>query len=460
MAESRGMSPGDRYASLLATTVREDELFATPREFDEHEVQAHWFAGDFGREFHTTDGRRVAVVQLGVWNREAGPDFVEAAVSIDGGEAVRGAIELDMDARDWERHGHSVNPAYETVVLHAFTRWPATEFFTRTLSHRLVPQVRLDLAALGGDRPNPQPTARPGRCVAPLREVDEARLREMVLGAAEHRLKRKAAGLARIAELHGADEALFVGLAAALGYKSNKVPFTLLAQRLSLRLLRSAPEAADGILFGVAGFLPSHDLAQFPADARGYVRGLWEQWWPRRGDFERLRLPEAAWRLGGQRPANHPQRRLAALSQIVKHWPKVRALRQRCDPASITNFFAAMRDEFWDFHYTLTSRSAPRRMALVGESRVTEMLANVFFPLAWAEDSSRWLGFKNLPAALSNRAVKIAALRLFGADQTRACEILQTAAGQQGLLQIFEDFCRHDASDCAACPFPEQLTRW
>jgi hypothetical protein len=77
-------------------------------------------------------------------------------------------------------------------------------------------------------------------------------------------------------------------------------------------------------------------------------------------------------------------------------------------------------------------------MALVGETRVTEMLANVFFPLAFAEDSSRWLGFKNLPAALTNRRVEIAAVRLFGPDSPRARHLLQSAAVQQGLLQVYE----------------------
>src|SRR5207244_1727977 len=110
------------------------------------------------------------------------------------------------------------------------------------------------------------------------------------------------------------------------------------------------------------------------------------------------------------------QRRLAALAQIVAHWPKVRSLAKRCEPAAIHEFFAKLTDDYWDFHYTVTSKTAAQHMALVGESRVGEMLANVFFPLALAADESRWIGFKNLPAALTNRRVEVAALRLFGAN--------------------------------------------
>jgi hypothetical protein len=451
---------GERYAELLQPAAREESLIEVAREFSEHEVQAHWFAGKFGREFITTDGRRARIVQFGVWNHEAGPDFAEAAVSFNDAEPVRGCIELDMDSRDWERHGHAQNSNYEGVVLHVFTQQGPMESFARTALHRLVPQVQINPASLADEPVNPQPEAKPGRCCAPLRDLPEERVREILLGAAEHRLRRKAAALARLAEIHGPDEALFQGLAITLGYKSNKLPFTLLAQRLPLRFLRNAKDDADALLFGVSGFLPSEDLGAFETTTRSYLSELWERWWPRRAEFERLRIPDELWKLAGQRPMNHPQRRLAALGQMIRNWGKIRALRQRCDPEGITDFFATLSDHFWDFHYTVTSKPAPRRMALVGESRVTEMMANVFFPMAYAEDSSRWIGFKNLTATLSNQRVEVAAIRLLGPDSPRAHEFLRNAALQQGLLQIYEDFCQADASDCERCRFPRQLARW
>jgi hypothetical protein len=163
--------------------------------------------------------------------------------------------------------------------------------------------------------------------------------------------------------------------------------------------------------------------------------------------------------MSGQRPMNHPQRRLAALAAMVSLWPKIRALADRCEPGEIQEFFAELTDEYWDFHYTVTSKTSARRMALVGESRVTEMLANVFFPLAVAQNETRWADFKKLRAPLSNQRVEVAALRLFG-EGVRKAEFLRSVALQQGLLQIYEDFCLRDATDCARCPFPRQLAGW
>ena len=438
--------------------MREGDRLLDARRWSEHELQAHWFAGTFGREFATTDGRSARVVQFGTWNHEAGPDFAEAAVSFDGAEPARGCIELDPDVADWERHGHATNADYDSVVLHVFFERGAREWFTRTSQNRLVPQAQLDMRRVE-DPPNPEPDAKPGRCVGPLRDLPEGKVREVLLGAAQFRLRRKAATIARLGELHGPDEALFQSLAATLGYKSNKLPFTLLAQRLPLRLLRGAKDSADALLFGVAGFLDQRELGDFDSPTRAYLRGLWESWWPRRAEFERLVLPRAAWKMSGQRPMNHPQRRLAALAQIVQQWPRVRALRDACAPEAIGDFFAGMHDEYWEHHYTVTSKPSARSMALVGESRVAEMLANVFYPIGIAAEPSRWAEFQKLSAPLSNRRVETAMLRLFGGQPPDA-RMVRSAAIQQGLLQIYEDFCQRDASDCEQCLFPRQLAKW
>src|SRR4029077_13990739 len=105
--------------------------------------------------------------------------------------------------------------------------------------------------------------ARPGRCQAPLKNSPEDRVRGILDAAAQFRLQQKAVRIRRKIDNHGRDEALFQELAAALGYKENKLPFTLIAQRLPLKLLRGNAEDNEAILFGVAGFLEAPDLGVF-----------------------------------------------------------------------------------------------------------------------------------------------------------------------------------------------------
>jgi hypothetical protein len=458
----------ERYAQLRnATRVHERTLFAVPRIPSELELQARWFAGDFGRKFVSTNGDQIEIVQFGVWNREAGPDFRDAAIRINGGEPINGSIEIDLLDRSWESHGHSINPAFEPTVLHVFVERSDRAFFTRTLANRNVPQVCIDLTSLTDAFNANIPLARPGRCQAPLKNLPEERVRNVLEAAAQFRLRQKANRIRHKIDLHGRDETLFQELATALGYKENKLPFTLLTQRLPLRFLRENIEDCEALLFGAAGFLETSDLDTYKKSTREYVRQLWDRWWPHRDDLQRLILPAKAWHVSGTRPLNHPQRRLSALAVLVREWPRLQRASGKSSVAAANDFFQALEHPFWNFHYTLTSKASPKQMALIGESRAADILANVLFPLwaahelkASASPSAKlWTEYAKLPAQLSNRRLETAVTRLFGNDPGRK-QFLRTVAHQQGLLQIYEDFCMQDNSDCSQCPFPEQMANW
>ena len=189
------------------------------------------------------------------------------------------------------------------------------------------------------------------------------------------------------------------------------------------------------------------------------------------------------WRISSTRPVNHPQRRLAALAMFVRAWPAFRRAiaspisvgkavgfpnrdadslpysGKKCGMRVLQDFFTGLDHPFWNFHYTLTADASPKEMALIGESRVTDILANVLFPFWLAEDIEVWPAYGLLPARLSNRRLETAAARLFGNDPRRN-QFLRNVANQQGLLQIYEDFCMQDNSDCVQCPFPEQMAKW
>ena len=450
----------DRYAEIRAAgRVRERALFLPLRIPNELELQARWFAGEFGKQFVSTAGDKIDIVQFGTWNREAGPDFRDAAIRVNGGEPIRGCIEIDVVDRNWETHGHAINPQFDETVLHVFVERSEREFFTRTKSNRNVPQVRIDPAVLPEAFSANIPLARPGRCQAPLKDLPEERVRGVLDAAAQFRLQRKAARLRSKIDNHGPDEALFQEIAAALGYKENKLPFTLIAQRLPLKFLRENLPDAEALLFGVAGFLEAPDLGVYKKSTRNYVRELWDRWWPHRDDFQRIILPAKTWRITSTRPSNHPQRRLAALSILAREWTAFRQSLSKHNAAAVRKFLAGLDHPFWKLHYTLTADPSAKEMALIGESRSAEILANAIFPFWFAHDVDLWAEYAKLPARLSNRRLETAATRLFD-DAQRAKDFLKTVAHQQGLLQIYEDFCLQDNSDCAQCPFPEQMQKW
>ncbi|MEM0896053.1 MAG: DUF2851 family protein [Verrucomicrobiota bacterium] len=427
---------------------------------DELELQCRWFAGDFGRQFRGTDGEAIEIVQFGEWNRGAGPDFSNVVVQVNG-ESRRGDLELDTQDRDWEHHGHAENPAYGDVQLHLFVVSSGRgRYFTRDHAHREVPQVRLELSVIDPRRwGQGEAISRIGRCSTPLAGMSVADVESLLAAAAQYRLKRKAQRFHRIADAHGRDEALFQLSAEALGYRHNRLPATLLAQQLPLKLLRREKEAGEALLFGAAGFLDRPTYEDAALEARPYLRNLWETWWKRREPFGEG--SRGKWRFSGARPANHPHRRLGALSALVARWRDYTRLvfDAPWSKQSVTNFFASLEHHYWSNHYTLRSTALPKPMKLVGESRVTEILGNILYPIAVEEDHKSWEDYEELPARLGNEKTERAMIRLFG-KRPDAEKFLRRVYQQQGLLQIYDDYCLADESDCRDCPFPEQLAKW
>ena len=393
-----------------ATALRE----AQPSSYDEIEIQSRWFAGHFPRSYQSNHRQQVTIVSPGEWNRGAGPDFIKATVEIDG-ETHHGPIELDLDSRNWELHGHHQSPHFDEVILHVVLHDSGPTFFTRTSNHREVPRILLSQAevnqALGRARLS-QALARPGLCLNPLAEMAASDLSALLKEAALHRLRLKGARFQQTASLHHFSQALWESLADALGFSANRLPMRLLAQRIPIQsLLKHDPEDRAAILFGTAGFLSPTLHESAPAASREWLEELWTRWWKHRPDYEFPpdRLP--AWSQRATRPGNHPQRRLAALAAAATRWPSLAALARQDPPfTKLRKALTDLSDPFWDHHHTLKSARTDRPLKLMGQSRVHEFLINTLYPL----HPDNWEAYAGLRASAPNQKVKRCCERLFG----------------------------------------------
>ena len=425
---------------------------------DELELQAIWFNGQFGRDFTTQCGKKIHIIQFGFWNRSAGPDFLHAAISIDG-VTHAGPLEIDTRATDWEHHGHDTNPAFNDTILHVVFERTLGFHFTRTESHREVLKVIVPQAVIQAALQAPFRSSAPlhmGRCHKPLAHTSISRVNDLLEQAAKHRCQVKAKRLLAIHESHGKDQSLWIALAETLGYRPNRLPMTILVQRLPIHELKSYGERIPALIFGTAGFLHPDIYKNAPVDSKQWLEQLWETWWQDRTKFQLDPYREIQWVLHGNRPINHPQRRLATLAVIAQHWPTFRKLSTQ--PKALTDWLGSLTDTFWSSHYTLTSKPSAKKLALIGKDRISDLIINHLLPLKIADGDKTALSvYQSLPAPSVNEKVRRAHYRLFG-NREDARIFLKKSWHHQALLQIYQDFCLVDTSDCDDCPFPEQLS--
>lgn len=155
---------------------------------------------------------------------------------------------------------------------------------------------------------------------------------------------------------------------------------------------------------------------------------------------------------------NRPERRLAALAQIVPRIPDLLAALRARDADRFSKILLGVRDPFWEKHATLAGTPLPAPCRLIGEERVHDILINVFWPMVSLDDPDAAKVALQEFSAAPNGSARIATQRLLISALTPKQS--REALIQQGLLQIFRDYCQTDCSRCRDCAFPEVVKAW
>jgi hypothetical protein len=111
---------------------------------------AFWWrsASITGHNLRTVDGKSICVLYTGRPGGNAGPDFRDAVILIDG-YRMTGDVELHLQASSWKQHGHHNDPRYNHVILHVIAGGPIPITNTTTLSTgQTIPILIIDPTTL------------------------------------------------------------------------------------------------------------------------------------------------------------------------------------------------------------------------------------------------------------------------------------------------------------------------
>ena len=267
------------------------------------------------QDLATVDGRRVRVIDQGLLNNDAGPDFFNAKIII-GDQTWVGNVEIHVKASDWYAHHHDTDPAYNNVVLHVVGKDDARAYRP---DGEEIAQMLLPCAADFGERYRRMVMDRSAvlPCLSRLCEIPQIYITDWISTLGFERIYAKVDRVMSVVERVGGDwqAAAYVTLARALGFSINNDAFERLALATPLKVLlhnRSDATAVEGILFGQAGFLDTTSATD--AD---YVSRLREQYTFLAAKYGLQRPQSPGWKMARMRPPTFPHRRLAALAAMI-----------------------------------------------------------------------------------------------------------------------------------------------
>jgi hypothetical protein len=211
-------------------------------------------------DLQTTDGEELEIFSAGVHNSDSGPDFQNARIRI-GDTVWAGNVEVHLSSSDWQKHGHTTDDAYNNVILHVVYRDDKPLILA---TGRHVPTLVLE-NRIPGDLHGRYHNLIFGNqvvipCEASIASVDSLTLHNWLTRVLIERLEKRSTAVITALNLNRGDweETFYQFLAANFGFKTNALPFELLAKSLPQNILakhKNNPMQIEALLFGQAGFL-------------------------------------------------------------------------------------------------------------------------------------------------------------------------------------------------------------
>ena len=399
----------------------------------------------------TNDGRRVRVIDPGLLNTDAGPDFFNAKVEIDGHLWV-GNVEIHVRASDWKRHHHDEDPAYDSVILHVVEKDDAP---VHRINGELIPQVELRVSPRFNecyDRLINATVELP--CAARIKEVPQLTVTEWIEALAFERLHGK---VDRVRELYDRyngswEDICYVMLARTLGFGINNDAFERLARVTPLRLLHKHSDSilqVEALLFGQAGLLNGAH------DSETYYQQLTREYAFLANKFSLRPIEGSAWRLFRSRPQNFPYRRIALLAQFVHGGFNLMndILDAAGDTSALRELFDIELSGYWATHYSFGKPSPSAGRALSSGS-IDIVLINVVAPLYYAR------GEMTDDYTMTDRAIEL--LEDLRPERNSIVTMFQNAGircdnalTSQALIQLRRSYC--EARKCIYCRLGHRL---
>lgn len=374
------------------------------------------------RQLRTSEGKELEIIDPGLSNQNAGPDFFNAKVKIDG-IMWAGNVEIHLRSSDWYRHGHQEDDAYNNVILHV-----AEELDTEVKTHagKQLPQLQLTIPEkLKHDYQQLLTTMDYPRCHSLIPQFDRLKVHAWMDALLNERLHERAGlVLERLALTQNDwERAFMITLARNFGFSLNGDAFERWGRIMPFHAAakhRNNLLQVEAIFLGVAGLLEKVDNEELTREYAflKHKFNITEE------------LKPADWRYLRTRPQNFPHARLRQLALLFQS-----------ERATLSRILEA--EALPALHDCL-------KVEGLSKNSLNLLVINTVVPVLCAYSESH--GEEEYRERAITLLEELKAEENYILRQWRDCGLkVGTAADSQALIQLKRQYC--DRMDCLRCRF-------
>lgn len=395
------------------------------------------------KELKTTTGQQVEVIDTGLANTDAGPDFFNAKLKLDGVLWI-GNIEIHERSSDWFKHGHHADAGYNSVILHI-----ASEIDTeisRSNGER-IPQIQLICPeAVRTNYKELLETDSYPPCYRIIPSLPPFTAHSWMTALQMERFEQKATLLnERLKRCQGNwEDAFFITLARNFGFGLNGDAFETWAHRLPFRAVdkhRNDLFQIEAIFFGQAGILED-------SDGDGYYLRLKKEYTYLQHKFGLIPMDASLWRFLRLRPANFPHIRIAQLACLYhRAYGLLSRIMETETLQGVRDILKGGTSEYWLTHYTFGG-SSPSRPKTLSNTSLDLLIINTVMTFLYAYGLHK--GNRVLCARAGSFLEELKAENNYITRMWEQCGMkASNAADSQALIQLKKEYC--DKKKCLYC---------
>lgn len=399
-----------------------------------------------------TTGEKVTVLSAGSLNRDAGPDFFNAKIKIDD-QVWAGNVEVHCNTSDWLKHGHHLDKAYDSVVVHVVANHDSAEVLRSSGSPVKCAVLHYD-KELENRYEQMLSSSDWIPCERYIGGVDPFIVKQLLGRMLVERLGKRVEAIE--SELKRTskswEDVFYFFLFRNFGFSINALPFELLAKALPLQILlkhRDKMVSIEALLFGQSGLLPDDCNDEYTSVLAREYRFLASK-------YGLKPLDGSIWKFMRTRPQNFPTIRIAQLASLIHRYPSMFSKVVGChDFISFRKIFERVEvSEYWESHFSFGKEASAKHKRHLGEEALGLLGINLLVPFVFA------YGHVNDSIEMKERALDM--LDSIKPDRNSTVEKwgqlgvpVKTAFYTQALLYMKKEYC--DAKRCLFCPIGKKV---